>query len=362
MATTTTNYGFDVPQSSDLVKNGATQIALLGQDLDTFLFRPFTNNALYNSGFDIAQRGTSFTGLAGTDYTLDRWMLWSTSGGQSNYVSQQSVGNLSTTPNQAVRYCARVGRTAATTNTGMRQFAQTLETSDSICFAGQTITASYYARAGANYSAASNALNAQVTYGTGTDQIFYGFTGSGGAGSGTATLTTSWQRFSFTATVPTTATEIAFTAYWTPTGTAGAADYFEITGVQLEVGSQMSPWNRMGRSIEQELAACQRYLPVMPVWTEAFGYCYAINSYIVGFKFPVTARVRPTGISVNDISNSTMYNQLNSGTTPAAITLNTGGTGIESGSILVSATGTAATVGRLGFGASASIFFTGCEL
>jgi hypothetical protein len=35
MATTTTNYGFDIPQSTDLVKDGATAIATLGQDIDT---------------------------------------------------------------------------------------------------------------------------------------------------------------------------------------------------------------------------------------------------------------------------------------------------------------------------------------
>jgi hypothetical protein len=35
MATTTTNFGFDIPQSSDYVKNGATAIAELGQDIDT---------------------------------------------------------------------------------------------------------------------------------------------------------------------------------------------------------------------------------------------------------------------------------------------------------------------------------------
>ena len=35
MATTTTHYGFDIPQSTDLVKDGATAIATLGQDIDT---------------------------------------------------------------------------------------------------------------------------------------------------------------------------------------------------------------------------------------------------------------------------------------------------------------------------------------
>lgn len=37
MATTTTNFGWDIPQSTDLVKDGATAIATLGQDIDTTL-------------------------------------------------------------------------------------------------------------------------------------------------------------------------------------------------------------------------------------------------------------------------------------------------------------------------------------
>ena len=37
MATTTTNFGWDIPESTDLVKDGATAIAALGQDIDTAL-------------------------------------------------------------------------------------------------------------------------------------------------------------------------------------------------------------------------------------------------------------------------------------------------------------------------------------
>lgn len=37
MATTTPNFGWDVPQSTDLVKDGATAIAALGNDIDTSL-------------------------------------------------------------------------------------------------------------------------------------------------------------------------------------------------------------------------------------------------------------------------------------------------------------------------------------
>ena len=53
MSTTTTNYGFDIPTSSDLVKNGATAIATLGQDIDT-QFAGLTVNP---------QTGTSYTAV-----------------------------------------------------------------------------------------------------------------------------------------------------------------------------------------------------------------------------------------------------------------------------------------------------------
>jgi len=53
LSTNTTNYGFDIPTSSDLVKNGATAIATLGQDIDT-QFAGLTVNA---------QTGTSYTAV-----------------------------------------------------------------------------------------------------------------------------------------------------------------------------------------------------------------------------------------------------------------------------------------------------------
>lgn len=43
MATTTPNYGWDVPTSTDYVKDGATAIETLGDDIDAFLGTAFNN-------------------------------------------------------------------------------------------------------------------------------------------------------------------------------------------------------------------------------------------------------------------------------------------------------------------------------
>jgi hypothetical protein len=260
MATTTTNYGFDVPTSSDLVKNGATQIALLGQDLDTFLFRPFTHNAIINGGMDIWQRGTSIAYGANTGvYTADRWTTLRTATPGGATVSRQA------STLTGIQYCARVQRDLSNTSTAVMFFGTNLESADSYRFAGQTVTMSYYARAGANYSPTSSALAAFIYTGTGTDQNFIsGFTGGAGTGSATATLTTSWQRFTITATIPSATTQIALYYSMTPTGTAGANDYFEVTGVQLEVGNQASPFIRAGGgTIQGELSACERYFQIV---------------------------------------------------------------------------------------------------
>ena len=69
--------------------------------------------------------------------------------------------------------------------------------------------------------------------GTGTDQNWISPTGQNLPINTSATLTTTWQRFSFTGAITSTAKQLFPYFVLTPVGTAGANDYFEITGVEI---------------------------------------------------------------------------------------------------------------------------------
>jgi hypothetical protein len=175
-------------------------------------------------------------------------------------MSRQLTGDTTNLP--FIQYCGRVQRNSGTTATTGVFFSQSIESINSIPFMGKTITFSFYARAGANYSSASNALSVKVDTGTGTDQsIINTWTGGASAigGNQTATLTTTWQRFTYTGTASASGTQLGVQFSYTPVGTAGANDWFEVTGVQIDIGSVALPFRTYAATIQGELAACQRY-------------------------------------------------------------------------------------------------------
>lgn len=258
-------------------------------------------NAVINGGFDIWQRGTSgFTGSS-PYYGADRWFFARPSAVAGSTMSRQAAGL------DGFQYCARLQRDSGNTNTTTVRVFQSLETADSVRFAGKTLTLSFYVRAGANYSGGTNSGGIGIYTGTGTDQQIgnTGFTGSSTIGTGTFTPTTTWSRVSLTATSASTMTEIGFEINFLPTGTAGANDYIEITGVQLEAGSVATPFARAGGSIQGELAACQRYY-----WRTAAstaespigaGAANATTTCFINVNHPVSMRVAPTAIDYSGI-------------------------------------------------------------
>jgi hypothetical protein len=361
---TTNFYGWSEPDNSSLVKNGAQDIRILGDAIDASVWNigygQAGKNRVINGGFDIWQRGTTFAPAGSVIYTADRWCTYR--GGAATALTRQSVS-----PNYSPYYL-RFGRNSGDTATAALLLSQSIETLNSLPLAGKTITFSFYARKGANYSATSNALVLFLNYGTGTDQnLLASFTGSTSLTNPTATLTSSWTRYTYTATVPVTATEIGWYFQYTPTGTAGAADYFDLADVQLEVGSTATPYARASGSIGGELAMCQRYLPAVyygnSVAEIGNGFCISTTQGFIQIPFAVQPRVAPTGMTLSSASHFQIRQATGATQVPTGIAFNNAS--LIMGSILtsgnsgfVAGNGTSMQINS----ASGQILFTGCEL
>jgi len=288
--------------------NGETLVADSSTSTGLRWQSPYSQQSVLNSAFQVWQRGTSgFAGGANAagGYCADRWQV--TRGGYAAGLTASRQATSDTTNLPFIQYCIRVQRDSGNTSTATLALSQSFESANSIPLAGKTVTLSFYGRAGANYSATSNALTFRIDTGTGTDQnLINGYTGGASSLSSTATLTTTWQRFTATATLPTGTTELGIYFAETPTGTAGANDYYEITGVQLEVGSVATPFKTYAATIQGELAACQRYFVRWGGGSiyEAMANAQAnsttgVSAYPV---MPVQMRVPPTSVAINALA------------------------------------------------------------
>jgi hypothetical protein len=290
----------DTPARLAVGSNGDTLVADSAATTGLRWQAPKVQNALYNSSFQVWQRGTSFA--SANTYNADRYFKGVAS---ANTVTRQVTGDTTNLPN--IQYCLRSQRNSGSSSTTALEIVQNLETADSIKFVGKTVTFSFYARKGSDFSAAALASN--IFSGTGTDQniLVSGYTGQTTVASGSHTLTTTWQRFSITGTVGTSANEICVYFNAPMSGTAGTNDYFEITGLQLELGSVATPYTSMTGTIQGETALCQRYYQksytqsTTPATNGASGYTFtpypanATNLASLGYvSFPVMMRAAPT--------------------------------------------------------------------
>ena len=274
--------------------------------------RPSASNPVINSAFQVWQRGTSFT--ANTGYTADRWYKSAAAG---RTFSRQTTSDTTNLPN--IQYAMRMQRDSGNTATDNVVLSQSFETANAYPYIGKTVTISFYARAGSNYSAASGNFISRLYTGTGTDQnVEVSYTGSSAVINQASTLTTTWQRFSYSGTIGTTATEFALWFAFTPVGTAGAADYAEITGVQIDIGSVALPFRTYANTLAGELAACQRYYQksygqgvAVPTNSTANGIIGFSNTstgtecYYGHIEFKVTMRAAPTVTTYSFTSSTT---------------------------------------------------------
>lgn len=207
---------------------------------------------LVNGGFDIWQRGSTFASAGAGIYTADRWGFFRGSFAAGATVSRQSAAYPAFS-----EYALRMQRDNGNSSTTQLTVTQALESIDSKKLRGRDVVLSFLVRKGADYSGGD--VTARMLSGTGADQplLGAGLTGEVTLINGTVTPTTAFRRRFIVGTMGTTAAQLGIEFKWTPTGTAGANDWIEITDVKLEQALLPSAYE--GRSFAEELALCQRY-------------------------------------------------------------------------------------------------------
>jgi hypothetical protein len=282
---------------------GSSGIQFSDASTQTAAASPYVlKNRIINGAMQIAQRATSATNVgtsSATSYnTVDRFQIYRDGAATGCNPSQQSTGGPTGLP-----YFIRIQRVSGNTATNALNIAQSIESINCYDLAGQSVTLSFWARAGSNYSSTSNQLAATIVSGTGTNgNIYSGLTGFATTATTTITLTTSWQRFTLTGTVASNANQVGILIQSTPTGTAGTNDFYDITGVQLEQNTSATPFER--RLYNQELANCQRYyetsysqgtaIATSTIASATLGVGGSVNDIAVSGVFKVTKRASPT--------------------------------------------------------------------
>jgi hypothetical protein len=348
MATTTPNFGWPVPTSTDLVKDGATAIEALGDAIDASLVdleggttgqilakasntdMDFTwttpnpgditavtagtgitgggtsgdvtvsfdqanygggqfasgKNKIINGDFRIWQRGTSITPVSAFGYGPDRWRTYSFGTSTSTLSQQTFTPGTAPVSGYEGQYFVRV----ASTNT-LTYLSQPIE--DVRTFAGQTVTVSFWAK-----SASAQTLSVLKI-----DQDF----GSGGStlvttNGAALAITTSWARYSTTIALPSISGKTIGTSSFIDVVIRGAINNnLDIWGVQIEAGSTATPFQTASGSIQGELALCQRYYTRETVTTnycylKGFGNATTTTLARIIVPFAVQMRVKPTSM------------------------------------------------------------------
>lgn len=249
------------------------------------------------------QRGTSQAAdITNTlTYGPDQWWFL---GGASSAINWSQQTGASDKP-AGFGASLRFQRKATNANTAAICTGQVLETKNSVRFQGQTAVLSFYALAGANFSAASSNVQVTIGYGTGSDQSAANFaagswTGYANAYQANTAISTAWTRYTVSAAIPATATQVGISLCYTPVGTAGTNDWIELEAAQLEVGPNStgvaSAFDQRPAAIE--LLMAQRYALVInePAANVNIGMGYVDTGGLtckVTIAFPDTMRSAP---------------------------------------------------------------------
>lgn len=262
-------------------------------------------NYIINGGFDWWQRGTSGNQTTAPSGTLlaDRWWLDHNGTGSSYTFSRSEFTTTSGLPadmNPTTPYYMTYSTTAAGTGNTWRDILQRIE--DVRTIAGKTVTVSFWVK-----SDAARTINLELRPSSGVVTSNYGV----------IYATTTWQKVSWTTTLPRVTTTVAAnSSYALFLFFPGNSTFtFDIWGIQLEEGAVATPFRRAGGTLQGELAACQRYYQKLEFASagSSIGVAASIctftnnNSIATNIDLPVTMRAAPTfTTNINSITTSSV--------------------------------------------------------
>jgi len=269
-------------------------------------------NKIINGGFDVWQRGTSFT--TNSAYTADRWQMafGGTSTTQTASRVALTVGTLIDT--FSPQYHMRNVVTGGSGTSSLVVLTQKIE--DVRTCSNQSVVVSFYAKVSSG--TANLGLDLYQEFGSG------GSSTVGGIGGQKFSLTTSWQKFTATILVPSIsgktvgAGSLLACRFWFSSGsdynslngsTGIQSNTFDLWGVQLEQNYQPTPFEQ--RPIGVELQLCQRYYQRFGNdGTDVGIYAYYGTGWhtgsVIGWGFPLLQQMR-VAPAVSSTANTTFY-------------------------------------------------------
>lgn len=238
------------------ITNASNVKTAAGRDAESVLagnaLQSLHRQALINGSFDIWQRGTTFNAIVNNGYSADRWQANYTGTTIVNVSRQAFALGQSAVPNNP-KYFFRYNISAASGQTMPPFLTQQIEGGVEV-FAGKTVTLSLWAKADSNRQV--NIIIKQH-FGTGTP----GSTNVDTLGP-TLNLTTSWQYFTYTATLPSIAGKTfssnndprLFILFQMPQNTICTIDFAQIQFCASNFDLPFQP-----KGFNKELVDCMRY-------------------------------------------------------------------------------------------------------
>lgn len=313
----TFNAGIVIPDAGNIGSASDTDaMAISSSGQVTFSQQPklafASRNYLINGDFAVGQRGTSFASGSNddTDYTLDRWKLFSDT---DDVVDVAQITSGVPTGN---KYALDLDVEKADKKFGVAQIIENVNCGDLI---GQTVTLSFKAKVNAttnmdNVKAAIIAWSSTADSPTDDMISAWGVEGTNPTLASNFTyentpadlnVTTSWADYSVSAAVDTSSTTNIIVFIWSDvTTTTAGTDHLYLANVQLELGSHAS--NFQTEDYGTNLLKCQRYYETV---AKGASYSHPGNSYATNatvghtVEFKVTKHKAPV-ISVSGLGTS----------------------------------------------------------